>query len=1117
MGLMRSACALLLVSSILAMAWTPISSTIQAEPMNEQYSDSALDANCGLARYSRQIQIAFERVSDLESYSAEELQNREWMVVSPPSDCGASEKHSRRLAASVGAEIIPAPLLEDAWIWKFDSNSNPASILSELGVESFYPLLKKENLPRMIPNDTLFDDQWHLKNTGQDNGVSGEDVNITGAWNQVLGTGVTIGIVDDGLEHDHEDLSSNYDDTLDYDYCGNDGNPMPSNWDGHGTSAAGVAAATGDNGKGVSGAAPDATLTGLLLIACSNSDSDEGNALSHQNQAIDIYSNSWGPSDNGNTLEAPGPYMMAAFEDDVYSGRGGLGNIITWAAGNGLSNDDDSNLDGYANSRYTISVTAVDHDGDQTTYGELGANVLVSAPSDGSGVGITTTDLEGSSGYSNSDYTDTFGGTSSATPLVSGVIALMLEANPNLTWRDVQHILVHSSRMNDASDSGWNSNGAGLQFNHKYGFGVIDAGHAVDLANNWSNVDAEMNFTSGTVNVAQSIPDNAPNSPVISTFVVNDNIMLETVEILFDATHPYRSDLDITLISPDGTESKLINYVANRDSGNNYDDWMFSSVQHWDELSQGTWTLEVYDDGNQDVGTWNHWELILHGTNAIVDSDGDMLWDSNETEVHNTDPNDYDSDDDGLGDGHEVLIYGTNPLDNDSDNDGLNDGLEVGTIGSDPNLLDTDGDGLNDGDEVLVYGTDPLVPDADSDGDGFYWFNDCNDSNASINPAAIEILNGINDDCDNATDEGFDQYDSDSDMLDDWSEWHQYGTDHYDNDTDDDGLEDGREVLELGTDPLTPDPDMDADGWYWFEDCNESEPTINPGAVELLNGVDEDCDGLIDEDFMMSDADDDGISDYFEYSQYGTDINDPDTDGDGLSDSIEIWFHQSDPLTFDADEDGDGFYWFDDCDENDSNINPDAVEVWNEKDDDCDSEIDEGTLPPEPPPPELGFEAISIPNSVDADEIIPFAIQLNMTVDLVFWEFGDGGNSTGSSVYHVWREDGVYNVSVCITRGTEKLCSESDVNVSTPALPDSIDDPEEDGEGTSGDAQSAGNKGMEATTTTLGIALVITIMILIIMLLKQRKGGKSTTPGFAPYPDIPGAPDLSGNGDNPWR
>ena len=118
----------------------------------------------------------------------------------------------------------------------------------------------------------------------------------------------------------------------------------------------------------------------------------------------------------------------------MYQGRDGLGNIITWAAGNGLTSDDDSNYDGYANSRFTIAVTAITHLGEQSYYAEPGANILVAAHSNGDGESITTTDIVGSGGYNSSgNITDTFGGTSSATPLASGVIALMLEANQNLT------------------------------------------------------------------------------------------------------------------------------------------------------------------------------------------------------------------------------------------------------------------------------------------------------------------------------------------------------------------------------------------------------------------------------------------------------------------------------------------------------------------------------------------------------------------------------------------------------------------------------------------------------------------------------------------------------------
>ena len=318
-----------------------------------------------------------------------------------------------------------SPLLPHAWL--VDAQAKDVQHWLDIDrIEAACPQIEYQHEPRWTPNDPRFGDQWHLENTGQTNGgVAGEDANLTGAWQSYQGTGVTIGIVDDGVDTDHPDLSTNYDSSNDYDYCGNDGNPTPSNRDAHGTAAAGVAAATGNNSVGVSGAAPDANLLGLLLIACSTPDSKEADALSHENQIVDIYSNSWGPSDDGSSLSGPGPVMIAAFEDDVANGRGGLGNIITWAAGNGLDSDDDSNKDGYANARQTIAVTAITHQGEQSWYAEPGANILVAAHSDGSGEGITTTDIEGSSGYTNNDYTDNYGGTSSATPLASGVIALI--------------------------------------------------------------------------------------------------------------------------------------------------------------------------------------------------------------------------------------------------------------------------------------------------------------------------------------------------------------------------------------------------------------------------------------------------------------------------------------------------------------------------------------------------------------------------------------------------------------------------------------------------------------------------------------------------------------------
>jgi subtilisin-like proprotein convertase family protein len=867
-----------------------------------------------LSTYSPAVQRAFSRCANVDSFEGT------WLVVS-------EQKMGNN-----------APLLPNAWL--IESNQwEIQDMLLDGDIEIACPQLEKQQSTKWIPNDPKFGDQWHLLNTGQTSGTLAEDANLTGAWQSYLGTGIEIAIVDDGLDHEHPDLTSNYDSTNDYDFCGSDGNPTPGNsGDGHGTSAAGVAAATGDNGIGVSGAAPDADLAGLRLIACGTPDWMEADALSHQDQIMDIYSNSWGPYDDGTRLEGPGPLMTAAFESDVANGRGGLGNIITWAAGNGLDDDDDSNKDGYANAIETIAVTAITHYGDQSWYAEPGSNILVAAHSDGDGEGITTTDIEGNWGYTSNDYTNTFGGTSSATPLASGVIALILEANANLTWRDVQHILVNSARQNHAASSSWATNGAGHEVSHKYGFGAVDAGLGVAFAENWTNVIDATNISSGLQTPSLTIPDGTGTS-ASDTVTISEQIKVEHVQVVVDITHTFRGDLEVILTSPSGTQSTLAQ--EHDDSGNNYQDWTFMTVHNWDENSQGDWTLSVEDVDNGQTGTFDEWELIIHGTEFDPDSDLDGLSDTNETDVHQTDPLDNDTDDDMLLDGDEILIHGTDPLNVDTDSDGLYDGIEILINGTDPLDTDTDDDGLSDGAEVNTYGTNPLWPDPDVDADSFYWFQDCDDTNPDIYPGATEILNGIDDNCDLNIDDGFNHTDFDGDGLADWPEFYIYGTNWTNPDTEGDGLWDGDEILIHNSNPLFWDNDTDADTWYWFNDCNDTNPLIHPGMQEALDNIDNDCNDGIDEDFIYTDQDGDGLKDLVEFNQLGTDPWDTDTDNDGLNDYEEVFVTHTDPLNPDLDGDLDGFRWFEECDDNNSEIRPDASERWDGIDQNCNGEIDE--------------------------------------------------------------------------------------------------------------------------------------------------------------------------------
>lgn len=568
------------------------------------------------------VAASFLRAATLAGFTAAEIDSAtEWVVRLVPGTDGAT------VALSAGATASrPTGILTDTHFWTFPEATAGASgrLLGTAerprSVVAAYPLVAREQAKRLIPNDPLFANQWHLLNTGQGGGTAGEDSNVTGVWEAYLGTGVLIAIVDDGLQRTHPDLAARYVAAASYDFNGNDPDPTPVGNDAHGSAAAGVAAGSGNNSLGISGAAPGASLAGLRLIAAAVTDAQEASALTFALADVDIYSNSWGPSDTGQQLAGPGPLTLAALEQGVMNGRDGLGAIYVWAAGNGLESNDNVNYDGYANSRYTIAVTAIDNAGRQSWYAEPGAAILVAAHSSGGTLGITTTDLVGTAGYNTAssgaggDYTNAFGGTSSATPLVSGVVALMLEANPQLTWRDVQHVLVDSARRNDPSDADWTPNGSGRWVNHKYGYGAVDAEAAVALAETWTTVAPEVAASSGTRFVGQAIPDNNATG-ISSTFTMSADLTTEWVEVTFAATHSYRGDLEVVLTSPSGTRSVLAE--PRDDAGDNYN-WTFTSARHWGESSAGEWTLTVRDRSAADVGNWTSWSLAVYGTEPVV-------------------------------------------------------------------------------------------------------------------------------------------------------------------------------------------------------------------------------------------------------------------------------------------------------------------------------------------------------------------------------------------------------------------------------------------------------------------------------------------------------------------
>lgn len=510
-------------------------------------------------------------------------------------------------------------------------------VRSSTEVASADVLVARQRFRRALPNDPLIGDQWYLKNGTTSPSIT--HINVEGVWKYGAseighrGAGVAIGIVDDGVQLDHPDLVFNIDTVNDYDWNANDFDASPSlPTDIHGTACAGVAAALANNGLGVAGIAPESIIVGMRLISASVTDQQEAEAMAWKNDLIHVKNNSWGPQDTGKLLEGPQPLTVAAMQNAVAGGRDGKGTIFVWAGGNGRGNGDNSNYDGYANRIETIAVGAIDSNGMQSDYSESGANLLVVAPSDGiGGLGIVTTDRTGAAGWNtasgiNGNYTtlsgdSSFGGTSSATPVVSGVVALMLQRNPALGWRDVQEILIRSATKVQPSDSDWQTNAAGLSFNHKFGAGLVNAGSAVELAATWQNLASRSKRSIYSTN-SSAIPE---GGSVTRTFPVSgDTHRIEAVTVTVAATHSARGDLAITLTSPSGMKSRL-SEVHNDPNPNLKDDkipgstsWTFSTVRHWGEFTGGDWTLEVMDggSGNASGGTLGAVTLEFHGVST---------------------------------------------------------------------------------------------------------------------------------------------------------------------------------------------------------------------------------------------------------------------------------------------------------------------------------------------------------------------------------------------------------------------------------------------------------------------------------------------------------------------
>lgn len=475
---------------------------------------------------------------------------------------------------------------------------------------------QKKVMQLLSINDPTFAGQWHLFNPVQ----LGHDVNVTDAWLEgVTGKNATVAIVDDGLDMHSLDLKDNYFAAGSWDF--NDNNPEPSPKlpeDGHGTRCAGEVGAVRNNVCGV-GVAYDSKVAGIRILSKPISDMDEAEAMIYKYQDNQIYSCSWGPPDDGRSMEAPGVLIRRAMLKGIQKGRDGLGTIYVFASGNGAASEDNCNFDGYTNSIYSITVGAVDREGNHPYYSEHCSAQLVVTYSSGSGDSIHTTDV------GTNKCTESHGGTSAAAPLAAGIFALVMEVRPDLAWRDLQYLALETAVKVDDPNADWQKTAIGKHFSHTFGYGKIDSYGIIQMAKTWEKVKPQSWFFSPWIHVKAAIPQS--DQGVTSTFEVTEEMLkaanlarVEHVTITMNVDHTRRGDLSADLISPENVVSHIATTRKLDAHGGGYADWTFMSVAHWGEKGVGNWTVVVKDSNvNEHTGKFVDWHLKLWGESIDAD------------------------------------------------------------------------------------------------------------------------------------------------------------------------------------------------------------------------------------------------------------------------------------------------------------------------------------------------------------------------------------------------------------------------------------------------------------------------------------------------------------------
>ncbi len=464
---------------------------------------------------------------------------------------------------------------------------------------------------------------------------AGCGANVVEAWAWADGVGVVASLIDDGFDVADPSLARQFDGALSRSFGGAGAGVVVGSGVTAITEAAGASHGTttaGDLGgalgaDGPVGVAPGATLVGIRESFGAGTDlAALAQGLTYAAGVSDVVNASWSVA-AGQADFAGSPVLAgwsAAVAGAVANGRGGLGTPIVFAGGNDRASGDDLGLHAIADDPRVIAVAGLDAGGAVSAFSTRGAGLLVAAAA----TDVTTTAPGGGAVQ--------VSGTSYAAPEVSGIVAMMLEANPGLGWRDVQEILADSAYMPQADapgavrNAGADWNGGGRHFSDDVGFGAVDAQTAVQIARAWTTASttADMATASatgtggaigaGVTDLAATVSGVTVSGATIPGATGAGALRVQHVQVTLGAASLPVADARIVLVSPGGTRSVLLDRAgfaagADETGGRTVAGLTLEANAFWGEAAQGAWHLEVQDAAGHDAGTLGGWSLSIDG------------------------------------------------------------------------------------------------------------------------------------------------------------------------------------------------------------------------------------------------------------------------------------------------------------------------------------------------------------------------------------------------------------------------------------------------------------------------------------------------------------------------